>query len=211
MHLSHLGNLRVCFLAHTCIMLPFAIACIAFLCICHTFRRLGRAPLRCNGDRALIVVAHPDDESLFFSNYIKHAISTGMDVHILCLSTGLSTSLFAGAISNAPKSELDPRRQRRRPWAHPVARDAQSMCDTAGNCCCNCRPARCRTKLFLRLSSSDPSSASLERRTANAIRISQRLCAYVPRVRLACLMALCGPCRFRSLASLWWTIRICRY
>ncbi|GIL75135.1 hypothetical protein Vretimale_7820 [Volvox reticuliferus] len=40
------------------------------------------------GQRALLVVAHPDDESLFFASYIANAAHAGMEVHILCLSTG---------------------------------------------------------------------------------------------------------------------------
>ncbi|OVA19558.1 N-acetylglucosaminyl phosphatidylinositol deacetylase [Macleaya cordata] len=36
----------------------------------------------------LLVVAHPDDESMFFSPTILYLTSAGHNVHILCLSTG---------------------------------------------------------------------------------------------------------------------------
>ncbi|GLI62132.1 hypothetical protein VaNZ11_004695, partial [Volvox africanus] len=45
------------------------------------------------GQRALLVVAHPDDESLFFSTYINNAARSGVEVHILCLSTGNASGL----------------------------------------------------------------------------------------------------------------------
>lgn len=41
-----------------------------------------------NTSRALLVVAHPDDEALFFANYINSATRAGVRVHVLCLSTG---------------------------------------------------------------------------------------------------------------------------
>ncbi|KAM7278468.1 hypothetical protein ACFE04_005602 [Oxalis oulophora] len=38
--------------------------------------------------RVLLVIAHPDDESMFFSPMINYLISKGHQLHILCLSTG---------------------------------------------------------------------------------------------------------------------------
>ncbi|CAI0374508.1 unnamed protein product [Linum tenue] len=45
----------------------------------------GGAPHRRN---VLLVVAHPDDESMFFSPTINYLISRGHNVHLLCLSIG---------------------------------------------------------------------------------------------------------------------------
>ncbi|KAL2929138.1 putative N-acetylglucosaminyl-phosphatidylinositol de-N-acetylase [Bienertia sinuspersici] len=36
----------------------------------------------------LFIIAHPDDESMFFTPTINHLASRGNNVHILCLSTG---------------------------------------------------------------------------------------------------------------------------
>uniref|UniRef100_A0A7C9A8Q9 N-acetylglucosaminylphosphatidylinositol deacetylase n=1 Tax=Opuntia streptacantha TaxID=393608 RepID=A0A7C9A8Q9_OPUST len=36
----------------------------------------------------LLVISHPDDESMFFTPTINYLTSRGHDVHILCLSTG---------------------------------------------------------------------------------------------------------------------------
>ncbi|KAG7942331.1 hypothetical protein I3843_16G097400 [Carya illinoinensis] len=36
----------------------------------------------------LLVIAHPDDESMFFSPTINYLTSTGHNLHVLCLSTG---------------------------------------------------------------------------------------------------------------------------
>jgi N-acetylglucosaminylphosphatidylinositol deacetylase len=36
----------------------------------------------------LLVLAHPDDESMFFTPAITHIMSAGASVHLLCLSTG---------------------------------------------------------------------------------------------------------------------------
>ncbi|PIA46813.1 hypothetical protein AQUCO_01500392v1 [Aquilegia coerulea] len=38
--------------------------------------------------KIMLVVAHPDDEAMFFSPTILHLVSKGHTVHILCLSTG---------------------------------------------------------------------------------------------------------------------------
>lgn len=37
---------------------------------------------------ALLVVAHPDDESMFFAPLILHLTQLGLRVALLCLSTG---------------------------------------------------------------------------------------------------------------------------
>lgn len=40
--------------------------------------------------RALLVIAHPDDEVMFFSTFLHHASSSASSdaLHVLCLSTG---------------------------------------------------------------------------------------------------------------------------
>ncbi|XP_050209511.1 uncharacterized protein LOC126660192 isoform X2 [Mercurialis annua] len=56
-----------------------------------------------NGSKknVLLVIAHPDDESMFFSPTINYLISRGHNVHILCLSIG-----NADGIGNTRKHEL---------------------------------------------------------------------------------------------------------
>lgn len=49
----------------------------------------------------LLVIAHPDDESMFFSPTINHLTSRGHNVRILCLSTG-----NADGIGDVRKEEL---------------------------------------------------------------------------------------------------------
>lgn len=41
-----------------------------------------------NGKEVLIVIAHPDDETIFFFPTMKSLISKGVKVNILCLSNG---------------------------------------------------------------------------------------------------------------------------
>ncbi|GAB2219746.1 hypothetical protein Droror1_Dr00007383 [Drosera rotundifolia] len=41
----------------------------------------------------LLVIAHPDDESMFFTPTLNYLTSRGHNVHIICLSTGNSDSL----------------------------------------------------------------------------------------------------------------------
>ncbi|KAJ0693278.1 putative N-acetylglucosaminylphosphatidylinositol deacetylase [Helianthus annuus] len=49
----------------------------------------------------LLVIAHPDDESMFFSPTINQLTSRGHNVHILCMSTG-----NADGMGNVRKEEL---------------------------------------------------------------------------------------------------------
>ncbi|CAN1306107.1 Probable N-acetylglucosaminyl-phosphatidylinositol de-N-acetylase [Linum perenne] len=49
----------------------------------------------------LLVVAHPDDESMFFSPTINHLISRGHNVYLLCFSIG-----NADGMGNTRKDEL---------------------------------------------------------------------------------------------------------
>lgn len=49
----------------------------------------------------LLVIAHPDDESMFFTPSLNHLTSRGHNVHILCLSTG-----NADRMGNIRKDEL---------------------------------------------------------------------------------------------------------
>ena len=43
--------------------------------------------------RALLVIAHPDDESMFFSPILQYLTKRGFDVEILCLSNGNAEGL----------------------------------------------------------------------------------------------------------------------
>ncbi|XP_063938724.1 uncharacterized protein LOC108192926 isoform X2 [Daucus carota subsp. sativus] len=49
----------------------------------------------------LLVIAHPDDESMFFTPTINYLTSIGHNIHILCMSTG-----NADGIGNVRKEEL---------------------------------------------------------------------------------------------------------
>lgn len=50
--------------------------------------------LRLLGKRSvLLVIAHPDDECMFFSPIITSLISAGVSLHVLCLSTGNNDGL----------------------------------------------------------------------------------------------------------------------
>lgn len=55
--------------------------------------RRRRAPLR--GEWVLLVIAHPDDESMFFGPLLGALRATGADTHVLCLSTGDADGLGA--------------------------------------------------------------------------------------------------------------------
>lgn len=44
---------------------------------------------------ALIVTAHPDDEAMFFGPTIQQLLREGVDIHMLCLSTGVAGSCCA--------------------------------------------------------------------------------------------------------------------
>lgn len=63
------------------------------LLCCFVYRRYARRlPTRIRGalgaKRVLIVVAHPDDECMFFGPTIFRLCEQGADVHLLCLSNG---------------------------------------------------------------------------------------------------------------------------
>ena len=45
---------------------------------------------------AVIVTAHPDDECMFFAPTIATLRRHGVEVHLLCLSTGMHARLFGG-------------------------------------------------------------------------------------------------------------------
>jgi N-acetylglucosaminylphosphatidylinositol deacetylase len=51
--------------------------------------------------KILLVIAHPDDESMFFTPTINYLISRGHDIYILCISTG-----NADGIGDVRKQEL---------------------------------------------------------------------------------------------------------
>lgn len=50
---------------------------------------LRRRPLRRSSlDKYLLVIAHPDDESMFFGPALADVAASGAPLHVLCLSTG---------------------------------------------------------------------------------------------------------------------------
>lgn len=65
-----------------------------YLCVCClVYRRYARKlPTRIRGalgaKRVLLVIAHPDDECMFFGPTIFRLCEQGADVYILCLSMG---------------------------------------------------------------------------------------------------------------------------
>lgn len=65
-----------------------------YLCLsCVVYRKYARRlPTRTRGalgaKRALIVIAHPDDECMFFGPTIYRLCEQGTDVYMLCLSDG---------------------------------------------------------------------------------------------------------------------------
>lgn len=73
---------------------------IAYLLVCgFVYRKYARRlPTRTRGSlkarRVLVVVAHPDDECMFFGPTIYRLCEQDADVHILCLSNGLYIILF---------------------------------------------------------------------------------------------------------------------
>jgi N-acetylglucosaminylphosphatidylinositol deacetylase len=66
------------------LLIPFGIS--LFLLFSRA-RNLQNAPFK-HGDRVLIVTAHPDDETIFFSPTIVSLIRARIPVSILCLSNG---------------------------------------------------------------------------------------------------------------------------
>lgn len=70
---------------------------IGYLVVCCVvYRRYARRlKTRTRGalgaKRVLVVVAHPDDECMFFGPTIFRLCEQGADVHLLCLSNGMYT------------------------------------------------------------------------------------------------------------------------
>ncbi|XP_028780591.1 probable N-acetylglucosaminyl-phosphatidylinositol de-N-acetylase isoform X2 [Neltuma alba] len=58
---------------------------LAHMCKRNSFKKNGKALRKRN---VLIVIAHPDDESMFFTPTINYLISRGHYIYILCLSIG---------------------------------------------------------------------------------------------------------------------------
>ena len=73
------------------ILVVYVVACFASL---NAFRRFAtkrnRRHLQ-NIKKVLFVIAHPDDECMFFSPSITQLCQEKKDVYILCLTTGNST------------------------------------------------------------------------------------------------------------------------
>ncbi|XP_057954577.1 uncharacterized protein LOC131148705 isoform X2 [Malania oleifera] len=80
---------------------------VASLCkILHASNSPSKAAFLSRGDalhkrNVLLVVAHPDDESMFFSPTLSYLTSAGHNIHILCMSTG-----NADGMGNTRKEEL---------------------------------------------------------------------------------------------------------
>ncbi|KAL9685726.1 hypothetical protein QQ045_023177 [Rhodiola kirilowii] len=79
------------------IVLAFVVCWVASLCkISHSSYSKSKTTFLCNGASCesvqkrvvLLVIAHPDDESMFFSPTISYLTSKGHDLHLLCISTG---------------------------------------------------------------------------------------------------------------------------
>lgn len=68
---------------------------IGYLCVCCVvYRRYARRlPTRTRGalgaKRVLLVIAHPDDECMFFGPTIFRLCEQGAEVYLLCLSNGI--------------------------------------------------------------------------------------------------------------------------
>jgi N-acetylglucosaminylphosphatidylinositol deacetylase len=54
------------------------------------FKGMSRWPAHTNLRKALLVIAHPDDEAMFFVPSIQALVNGGVEVGILCLSVGQS-------------------------------------------------------------------------------------------------------------------------
>lgn len=62
------------------------VCCVVYRRYARKLRTRIRGSLKAK--RVLMVVAHPDDECMFFGPTIFRLCEQGADVHILCLSTG---------------------------------------------------------------------------------------------------------------------------
>ncbi|XP_028070329.1 probable N-acetylglucosaminyl-phosphatidylinositol de-N-acetylase isoform X4 [Camellia sinensis] len=90
------------------VIVSFFVLWIASLCkILHKTRSSSKATFLNNGGaglrrkNALLVMAHPDDESMFFTPTINYLTSRGHNLHIVCISTG-----NADGMGNIRKEEL---------------------------------------------------------------------------------------------------------
>ncbi|KAL3818471.1 hypothetical protein ACJIZ3_004376 [Penstemon smallii] len=81
-------------MAWTVIVLSLIVAWVASLCKVLRGSLSASTPTFLNDDggsrrrNVLLVIAHPDDESMFFAPTINYLISMGHNLHVLCLSTG---------------------------------------------------------------------------------------------------------------------------
>ena len=55
---------------------------------CYTALTPGRALGPCSSGKTLLVIAHPDDECMFFGPTVQRLQEDGRCLHLLCLSTG---------------------------------------------------------------------------------------------------------------------------
>lgn len=70
--------------------LLFLVCCCCYLLPTVLFSTAGRCqrPLPSSIRRLLLVIAHPDDECMFFGPAVLELIADGRDVYLLCLSSG---------------------------------------------------------------------------------------------------------------------------
>lgn len=108
-----LSNFYVKFVADTLVYirnfaLYISLWIVGYLVVCCVvYRRYARRlPTRTRGalraKRVLVVVAHPDDECMFFGPTIFRLCEQGADVHLLCLSNGMFCKYFIIRALNMP-------------------------------------------------------------------------------------------------------------
>lgn len=68
-----------------CILLILLVLTLALL---YVYLRRKNLPIKKAGTRCLLVVAHPDDETMFFGPTISSLLSKHSKIYVLCLSTG---------------------------------------------------------------------------------------------------------------------------
>jgi len=68
-------------------LLSFCVLAVASCVILYRYRRWPVSPPSSNG-HALLVIAHPDDEAMFFAPTLAALREAGWRVCIMCLSTG---------------------------------------------------------------------------------------------------------------------------
>ncbi|KAL3628953.1 hypothetical protein CASFOL_027999 [Castilleja foliolosa] len=76
------------------VALIVSLAVLWFASLCKILHRSSSSAMKAafggasQSRNVLLVIAHPDDESMFFTPVINYLIKSGYNLHILCLSTG---------------------------------------------------------------------------------------------------------------------------